>query len=927
MEYLGIEIHPERDGLLSDFAKRLLKDFYMKDYETTPQQAFARAATCFCAGDYELAQRMYDYASKRWISFSSPVLSNASEGHWLNNGNFLGTKSRAMPISCFLSYVPDTIDGQIDAAAELAYLSIVGGGVGQHLGMRGITEKSPGAIPYLKTSDSNIMYYKQGKCYHPSTEVLTSQGWKLFTDLSDNDLLCVVDEQGNYSFEKPLELVEEQSDGELIRFSNASGFNLLVTPDHSMVVQRKSKWKGVEWSVTDTKVRADEMKLNSDTRIKTSSFRKGEREVQVTPLDRLKIAFQADGYYANKERAYGFRFSKPRKIDRLISILEELGVAYTLTAQKDGSSAFYIHSSELSDVLVKDFSWVDLLGVDSHYANEFVEEVAEWDGHRNREYSVVYTSIDKSCAEVVHTLALLANRYTSISYRERDSSRKDIYSVFVGQQGGYLTTQNVNREVVKYDGPVYCATVSTGRLVVRAGTVSIVCGNTRKGSVAAYLDISHPDIKEFINVRVPTGGDISRKCFNVHNAVNITYDFLRAVEKGEQWELIDPSTGRATDWVDARELWHSILETRFRTGEPYINNIDEANAHLPQQLKDRGMKIHGSNLCNEIHLPTDSTHTAVCCLSSVNLEYFDEWRHTTMVEDCIVFLDNVLQWFIDNAPPELEKAVRSAASTRDLGLGAMGFHSYLQRNMIPFESGGFNSAAQYSHIMFKEIKESAERATKKLAQERAECPYLEGSGRRNAHLLAIAPNANSSIIAGCSPSIEPIIANAFNHRTRLGSVLVKNRYLDDLLHKRYYQLHEEELDNYYSSAWVAAQWKSILDHDGSVQHLSCLTDEEKAVFKTAFEIDQHYVAEFARIRQTFICQGQSVNLFFPAGSSKKYVNSVHMKAFSKEGTGAPLKGLYYLRTNTSATTEKINSKVERQKLSNFEEQECVSCQG
>lgn len=309
--------------------------------------------------------------------------------------------------------------------------------------------------------------------------------------------------------------------------------------------------------------------------------------------------------------------------------------------------------------------------------------------------------------------------------------------------------------------------------------------------------------------------------------------------------------------------------------------------------------------------------SAVCCLSSVNLEYYDEWKDTPMVRDLTRFLDNVLQWFIDHAPKELSKAVAGARFTRDLGIGAMGFHSYLQRKNIPYESGGLNSAAQYSHVMFKHIKEEALAESIALGKERG-IPMgcvnhtVGYDGRRNANLLAIAPNANSSIIANTSASIEPIMANAYTHRTRVGSVVVRNKYLT------------EELKKWYPAEEQAEVWKSILMNDGSVQHLEALPDNIKRVYRTAFEIDQQWVVEHARIRQPHICQGQSVNLFFPANSSKRYVHAVHMKAFSDEGVGNKLKGLYYFRTTKSKSIERVNTSVERAKLSNFEE--CLACQ-
>lgn len=428
-------------------------------------------------------------------------------------------------------------------------------------------------------------------------------------------------------------------------------------------------------------------------------------------------------------------------------------------------------------------------------------------------------------------------------------------------------------------------------------------GRTRKGSYAAYLDISHPDIIEFMNFKVPTGGDANRKCFNLFNAVNVTDDFMEAVKNDTEWHLKDPHTHNITDTLQARDLWQRLLEARFRTGSPYINFIDTANRGLPQELKDLGLKIHGSNLCNEIHLPTSEDRTAVCCLSSVNLELFDEWDGTEMIQDLVRFLDNVLQFFIDHAPDELEKARYSASRERSLGLGAMGFHGYLQAHNIPWESA---IATSVNHRMFRYINDQATQATFALGVSKGEAPDMVGSGKRNSHLIAIAPNANSSIICGCSPSIEPIKSNAFTHRTRAGAHLVKNRYLKELL-------REKGID-------TEKTWKSIINAEGSVQHLEELTQNEKDIFKTAFELDQMWVVDHAASRQGYICQGQSVNLFFPAGSTKSYVNSVHLSAWAKG-----LKGLYYLRTNAGVTADKVGLKLERNALADADE--CLACHG
>jgi len=434
-------------------------------------------------------------------------------------------------------------------------------------------------------------------------------------------------------------------------------------------------------------------------------------------------------------------------------------------------------------------------------------------------------------------------------------------------------------------------------------------GMTRKGSYAAYMDISHPDIIEFLNMRIPTG-DVNRKNLNLHHAVNISDAFMRAVERDEMWDLVDPNEHAARDSMKARKLWETILEIRYRTGEPYLNFIDTANRALPQTMKDKGLRINGSNLCNEIHLPTNENRTAVCCLSSVNLEKFDEWKNTSMIRDLVRFLDNVLEFFIENAGDEIHRARFSAEQERSLGLGAMGWHSYLHKHRIPFES---ETAVVKNIEIFEHIKSEAVAETEQLAKERNECPDMEGTGRRNSHLLAIAPNANSSIIVATSPSIEPSKANAYTHRTRAGSHLVKDKYL------------EEELEKLGKNNSIT--WSSIITNGGSVQHLKFLSDEMKEVFKTAIEIDQNAIISLCADRQKYLCQGQSLNVFFPAGASKKDLHKVHYNAW-KLGC----KGLYYLRTETSNKAENVSTKVVRDALKDYETQamsqeECAACSG
>lgn len=434
-------------------------------------------------------------------------------------------------------------------------------------------------------------------------------------------------------------------------------------------------------------------------------------------------------------------------------------------------------------------------------------------------------------------------------------------------------------------------------------------GATRRGAYAAYTDISHPEVEEFIRMRKPAG-DSNRKCLNLHNAINVSDAFMDAVMKDLPWPLIDPHSRETKKVVSARELWKAILETRVATGEPYICFIDTANDLLPEAQKLLGLRINHTNLCSEIYLPTGPDRTAVCCLSSVNLEKFDEWKdHPTFIEDLVRMLDNVLTFFIENAPPEAWKAVNSAKNERAIGLGAMGFHSYLQKHMVPFETA---MASSMNRRLFKHIKERALEASKKLATERGEAPDMKGTGLRFSHLLAVAPNASSSIICGnTSPSIEPHRANAYTHKTMSGSFLVKNKYLEQQLEK--IGKNTDEV------------WTSIITNRGSIQHLDFIPIDVREVFRTAMELNQLWIIDHAASRQEYICQGQSVNLFFPANVTARELNAVHVAAWKKK-----LKGLYYLRSETIQRPENIAKKIERQVMDltiGAPEDSCLSCSG
>jgi ribonucleoside-diphosphate reductase alpha chain len=612
--YLGITIDYSRDSLISDFALATLKDRYMLSTETSPQETFARPAVAFCEGDLSLAQRIYDYASKLWFSYSTPILSNGGTG-------------RGLPISCFLNYVGDSRQGLNDHWAENTWLSSMGGGIGGYWGDirsdgtgTSSGSRSTGVIPFLKVVDSQVLAVSQGI--------------------------------------------------------------------------------------------------------------------------------------------------------------------------------------------------------------------------------------------------------------------------------------------------------------------------TRRGAYAAYMDISHPEIEEFLLMRRPTGGDPNRKCLNLHHGVNLTDDFMNAVDSDLPWDLIDPKSKAVVKTVSARKLWEDILILRVETGEPYLHFIDTTNAAVPECHKELGLTIRQSNLCSEIVLPTNEERTAVCCLSSVNLEYFEQWKDTSMVQDLIIFLDNVLQYFIDNAPQGMSKAVYSASRERSLGLGAMGFHSFLQSKGVPMESA---LAESWNRKMFSYIRSEAEIATVKLGTARGSASdyirYACGQftkdialitePRRNVYLMAIAPNASSSIIANSSPSIEPVVANVFTHKTDSGSFEVKNKYLDHILFAALAVNHSSVEE---TEKELKKVWKSIVEHEGSVQHLDILSDTEKLVFKTAFEIDQNWLVHHAAVRQQWIDQAQSVNLFLTSDVEKSTLHKVHFSAWKKG-----LKTLYYCRSKASERADKLTTKVEREVLVEFNNSNdgdvCLSCQG
>lgn len=440
--------------------------------------------------------------------------------------------------------------------------------------------------------------------------------------------------------------------------------------------------------------------------------------------------------------------------------------------------------------------------------------------------------------------------------------------------------------------------------VVDSEMLAFSQGKTRRGVAAVYLDVSHPEIEEWLSMRRKSGGDPNRKALNLNHGVCISDDFMRAVRHGHLWELIDPHSGDSHSVVEARALWRNILTTRMETGEPYLFFVDAANRGLPQPLKDKGLYIHASNLCTEIMLPTHADRTAVCCLSSVNLARWGSWKdHPRFIDDLMRMLDNALTFYIENAPESHWRAVASARAERSVGLGAMGFHTYLQDHGIPFES----KLARATNVMFFQHIDKASRiASQDLAITRGPAPDMGDTRERFSHRMAVAPNATSAVICGgVSPSIEPFPSNAYLHKTMDGSFTVKNKSLQIVL-ARY-------------GRDTPDTWKSIVTNHGSVQHLEFMSEDDKAVYRTAFEIDQMAIVGLAGDRQVYIDQGQSVNLFVPNDVHARDLHAYHMAAWE-----SGLKALYYLRSNTIKRAELANLVTERVAV---DLATCEACEG
>lgn len=462
-------------------------------------------------------------------------------------------------------------------------------------------------------------------------------------------------------------------------------------------------------------------------------------------------------------------------------------------------------------------------------------------------------------------------------------------------------------------------------------TLAFKQGTTRRGASAAYLDINHPEIIDFLEMRKPTGGDPNRKCLNLHHGINVTNDFMNRIDKLslhnselskeekeelDRFPLVNPHTKEVVEYVSAKQLWERILTVRMETGEPYLWFIDTVNDKLPEFQKKLGLKNNGSNLCSEITLASSDDRTFVCCLSSVNLETYDEWKNDKQfIADVVEMLDNVIDVFVKKASkiPELKRAIKSATSERSIGIGAMGWHALLQKQGIPFESG---LAVSLNKQIWKKMNSQAKAKTIQLAEERGACPDSVDSKVpvRNAHIFSVAPNASSSIILNTSPSIEPYRANVYLEKGVNGTKVHKNKHLEALLEKKGCNNQET--------------WTNIVSNDGSVSDVDCLDEYEKDVFKTTMEIDQTWIIQHAADRQEYICQAQSLNLFFSPTADIEYLHLVHLMAW-KLG----LKSLYYCRSDAMRKADKVGKKVQRERIEDMkdmlksDEPVCAACEG
>jgi len=952
-EYHGIQIDLSKDRLFADYSKTLLEKYYLKEGETSPQEAFARTAVAYSGGDLALAQRIYGYASKKWLGFASPVLSNAPAP---------GQKSKGLPISCFLLYVPDTVEGLVEHTSELRRLSVNGGGVGGHWNaVRSACEKSHGVIPFLKTVDSDMLAWRQGKtrkgayaAYMDVTHPEIMEFIEMRGQGRDDNRTCKNLNNAVNITDEFLNAVENDLDWQLIdpatkqvrdTFKARKLWEKILStrarhgePYINYIDEANKKLNPILKEL-GLKINGSNLCFTGDTLVATAD---GRNAVPIKDLAEESLGVNKFPVYSSRKRKHVNQFNSSTEGEKWVTEVKN-AVALKTGTQKiirlilsDGSTfectpehklaifnGDYVKASESKGVRLQHF--FSSLGDTKKYRH-----INSTSNGYSRQHRLIWEfkngaipegfnidHIDNSPNDTLENLQLL----TVKAHLEKTS-----------------------KEFSDYGNAVYNLRDKSIHVHNKSSAVELE-RNPR------YSGISNEEILQTALILKREGKKINKFTLHEQNS-NIPWSFSKNRFNGSIKNLIDIVEGRKeySPHIYKEKLEYEVKNI-FKVEELSVVDIidegkiedvydlqveDNHNFNIITRTMDNeflqcsGILVHN---CNEIHLATNEERTAVCCLSSLNLEYYDEWKDSTIVEDLVEFLDNVLQYFIDHAPDNISRAKFSAMQERSIGVGVMGFHTFLQKKRVAFESA---IAKSWNKNIFKFIKERADKSSAELAVRKGAFPDWykcmsqdnKEHFKRNAHLIAVAPTANNAMILDVSPSIEPYAANIYVQRSRIGAHKVISKYLFRLLEEKFQEFSPEELNGISFDEWLMDQYSSIINNEGSVQHLSYLNENDKATFKTAYEIDQRWVVDHARDRQEFIDQGQSVNLFFPSESTKESVNLIHLRAFSQKGTGVPLKGLYYYRTKAGSKAENVNKKVERKALEEEKDassDECLAC--
>lgn len=943
-EHLGIIIDLDRDQNIPEqgFSMLTRKGFYKKDWETSPQEGFARAATCYSFGDYDFAQRIYEYASKGWFTNASPVLSNAMEVDWptFNKDQFEeagdwleeNVNPDGLPISCFLVKIPDTKEGLVESSAEAKWLSMMGGGVGIWAANRGPDEKSTGVMAHMAGYDADTLAYKQKESRRGSIAA--------YLDIDHPEIMQFIsmrDPVGGDQNKKCFNLNNAVNITDKFMKAVIKGEEYeLVDPKHGgtgRFLKAREVWEKILQMRFETGepyiMFKDTVNRKIPKWIKNPHYTVGQSNLCVAPETAIltkngyqqisKLEDQFVDVWNGKEWSK-VQVKKTGENQKLIKIVTKDGYELECTPyhkfykiirnERSGTTKTYqVEAKDLrnGDKLVKfELPIIDgKLELENAYINGFFTG----DGCEHKGTQIIYLYGEKRKLGHMFDRSLF-NTWNTQEDQDREviiSRRNVLRNKFFVPDCNYSIKSRLDWFAGLLD--------SDGTVVKNGKTQGIQVGSINK-----------PFLKE-VQLMLQTLGVQSKVTKNIDKAMRLLPLNDGSGELGEF--LCQQAFRLLLGNTDLNKLKALGLDTKRLIFNDHVPNRECSHFIKVLEVVDEGryddtycftepkrhMGMFNGMLtgqCSEITLWTSEKRTAVCCLSSLNLEKFEEWKDTTIVEDLVRYLDNVLEYFIRLAPKELKRAVYSASKERALGLGTLGWHSYLQSKMIPFESGGFNSAIQHTHKLYSHIKKKAVEASLELGKERGEAPDCVGSGMRNSHLLAIAPNASSSSLVGASPSIEPWKDNYFVADGRAGAFLIKNKYLEKVL-----ESHGKN---------DAETWKSIQDNKGSVQHLSFLSELEKEVFKTASETNPMYIVEQAVARTPYICQSSSINIFVTKDISKEEMSDIHVKAWAG---GVPT--LYYLRAEGAdkadigtGTEKPLNAVAVRKKI---EYDVCISCEG